>query len=54
MVSVVLDNLAAGLDRSAILASYPSLRTSDIDAALAHAAVLAREEMADIPLEPSA
>ena len=38
MVSVLLDNIAAGTDRSAILASYPSLKPEDIDAALACAA----------------
>jgi uncharacterized protein (DUF433 family) len=41
MVSVVLDNIAAGVDRSEILASYPSLKPPDIDAALAYAAELA-------------
>ncbi|MBV9303794.1 MAG: DUF433 domain-containing protein [Acidobacteriaceae bacterium] len=50
MVSVILDNLAAGVDRSEILASYPSLETSDIDAALAYGAELARESTADFPL----
>jgi len=34
MVSVVLDNLAAGVPREEILASYPSLQLEDIDAAL--------------------
>ncbi len=38
MVSVVLDNLAAGLDRTEILSSYPSLGSADIDAAIAYAA----------------
>lgn len=33
MVPVVLDNLAAGLDRTAILDSYPSLQPADLDAA---------------------
>lgn len=42
MVSVILDNIAAGLDRSESLASYPSPKTADIDAALAYAAELAR------------
>jgi uncharacterized protein (DUF433 family) len=54
MVSVVLDNIAAGVDRSEILASYPSLDPRDIDAALAYAAALARESTADLPLELSA
>jgi uncharacterized protein (DUF433 family) len=54
MASVVLDNIAAGVDRSEILASYPSLESADIDAALAYAAELARESTGDLPLELSA
>jgi uncharacterized protein (DUF433 family) len=42
-ISVILDNIAAGVDRQEILASYPSLKPEDIDAALANAAELARE-----------
>jgi uncharacterized protein (DUF433 family) len=42
-VSVVLDNLAAGVDRDEILKSYPSLKPEDIQAAVAYAAELARE-----------
>ena len=38
MVSVVLDNVAAGIPRSEILVSYPSLKPEDIEAALAYAA----------------
>jgi len=38
MVSVVLDNVAAGIPKSEILTSYPSLRQEDIEAALAYAA----------------
>jgi len=49
MISVVLDNVAAGLSRDEILASYPSLQPADIDAALAYAAELART--ARLPLE---
>jgi len=51
MVSVILDNIAAGVDRAAILASYPSLTGADIDAALSYAAELAREGAMDLPLE---
>jgi len=40
MVSVVLDNLAAGVERAEILRSYPSLVSEDIDAAIAYAAEL--------------
>jgi uncharacterized protein (DUF433 family) len=53
MVSIVLDNLAAGLDRAATLGSYPSLRPADLDAALAYGAELAREGAVDLPLEPT-
>jgi len=54
MVSVILDNIAAGIGRAEILASYPSLKPEDIDAALAYAAELAREGAMDLPLELSA
>lgn len=54
MVSVVLDNIAAGLDRTQILSSYPSLKPADLDAALAYGAELAREGTVDLPLELSA
>jgi uncharacterized protein (DUF433 family) len=50
-VSVVLDNLAAGVDRQGILASYPSLKPQDLDAALAYAADLAREGFMELPIE---
>jgi uncharacterized protein (DUF433 family) len=51
MISVILDNLAAGIPHEELLRSYPSLRESDIQAALAYAAELAREGTADLPLE---
>jgi uncharacterized protein (DUF433 family) len=51
MVSVILDNIAAGVDRAVILASYPSLKAEDVDAALAYAAELTREGAVDLPLE---
>ena len=54
MVSVILDNIAADMDRTEILASYPSLKPADIDAALAYGAELAREGAMDLPLELSA
>lgn len=50
MVSVVLDNLAAGVGRAEILASYPSLQQADLDAALAYAE-LARESVMRLPIE---
>jgi uncharacterized protein (DUF433 family) len=54
MVSVILDNIAAGVDRADLLASYPSLKPPDIDAALAYAAELAREGTVELPLELTA
>lgn len=43
MVSVVLDNLAAGVTVDEILHSYPSLTREAVQAAIAYAAELARE-----------
>ena len=54
MVSVVLDNVAAGTTKSEILASYPSLKSEDIEAALAYAAELVREGSIDLPAELTA
>ncbi len=54
LISVILDNIAAGVDRPQILASYFSLKPEDIDAALAYAAELVREGAMDLPLELSA
>lgn len=45
MVSVVLDNLAAGLTPDEIIRSYPSLDRAAIQAAIAYAAELARERV---------
>jgi len=52
MVSVILDNLAAGISRDEILTSYPSLASEDIDVSIAYAAELARERV--VPLAPGA
>ena len=49
MVSVVLDNLAAGEPVEAILRSYPTLKAEDIRAALWYAADLARDRVVSIP-----
>ena len=38
MVSVLLDNLAAGIELDELLRSYPSLTADDVRAALAYAA----------------
>jgi uncharacterized protein (DUF433 family) len=44
MVSVVLDNLAEGHSPEEIVDDYPPLTLADVQAALAYAAALAREE----------
>ncbi len=54
MVSVILDTIAGGAGRPEILASYPSLKPEDIDAALAYGAELAREGVVDLPVERTA
>lgn len=48
-VSVVLDNLAAGVSEPEILASYPRLSHEAIHACIAYAADLAREELLALP-----
>ena len=50
MVSVILDNLAAGISEKEILKSYPSLTKEDIQAAVAYAAELAKERY--VPVKP--
>jgi len=52
MVSVVMDNLAAGVSRDEILRSYPSLKNEDIDGCIAYAAELTRERV--VPLQSGA
>lgn len=49
MVSVILDNLAEGVNESEILRSYPSLKPEDIKAAIAYAAELSRERLVSVP-----
>ena len=49
MVSVILDNIAAGQSIEAILKSYPSLSYESILAALAYGAELARERVILLP-----
>ncbi len=49
MVSVILDNLAAGVTPEEILANYPSLAALDIQAAISYAADLARETQIYLP-----
>ena len=48
LVSVILDNLAAGLTDAELIKSYPSLMIEDIKAAIAYAAELSRERL--VPL----
>jgi uncharacterized protein (DUF433 family) len=48
-VSVVLDNLAAGLSIEELLESYPSLSRDAVQASLAYAAELARERVVSLP-----
>lgn len=48
-VSVVLDNLAAGLSLDEIVLSYPSLSPDDVRASVAYAAELARERILELP-----
>jgi uncharacterized protein (DUF433 family) len=45
MVSVILDNLAAGASAADLVRLYPTLKVEDINAAIAYAAELARERV---------
>ena len=47
-VSVILDNLAAGLKPDEIVRSYPTINEAEIHTAISYAAELARERV--IPL----
>jgi uncharacterized protein (DUF433 family) len=49
MVSVVLDNVAAGLTKEEILRSYPTLTREAIQASLMYAAELTRERLIAVP-----
>lgn len=48
-VSVILDNLAAGLSPEEITGSYPSVSSEAVHAALAYAADLAGERVVALP-----
>ncbi|NBB86741.1 MAG: DUF433 domain-containing protein [Bacteroidetes bacterium] len=50
MVSIILDNLAAGATPEALVDTYPSLDQQDVRAAIAYAADLSRERVVGIPL----
>ena len=54
MVSVVLDNLAAGLTMDEILPSYPPLSREAVHAAIAYAAALASERVFSLPSDDAA
>ena len=49
LVSVVLDNLAAGLSPDETQKSYPSLNKNAIQAAVAYAAELSHERVVALP-----
>ena len=49
MVSVILDNLAAGVPTEEILRDYPSVCEASIRAAIAYAAELSHERVLSIP-----
>ncbi len=49
MVSVILDNLAAGLSTDEIIQSYPSLDKESVQAAITYAADLTRERVVGLP-----
>ena len=49
MVSVILDNLAAGLTPDEIVRSYPPLTREAVQAAIMYAAELTRELVVPIP-----
>lgn len=49
MVSVILDNLAAGLTLTEIRSHYPTLTDEAIHAAIAYAAELAHERIVAVP-----
>ena len=48
MVTVILDNLAAGLNAEEIVDSYPTVSRGAVQAALLYAAELAKEQI--VPL----
>ncbi len=49
LVSVVLDNVAAGLSPEEIVRSYPSINTRSVRAAMCYAAELAKERVMACP-----
>ncbi len=49
MVSVVLDNLAAGMTAKELIKDYPPLTEQSIRAAIAYAAELSHERVLAVP-----
>ncbi len=49
MVSVILDNLAAGYEPEDVLKQYPALNREALLAAMAYAAELTREQVIALP-----
>ncbi len=49
MASVILDNLADGVSHQEIIRGYPPITAQDIQACIAFAADLARDEIIDLP-----
>ena len=50
MVSIVLDNLAAGLTPAEIVQSYPTLTVERVQGAIAYAAEITRERIVAMPV----
>ena len=50
-VSLIVDNLADGVEERELLTAYPQLQPEDIRAALAFAAEMTRERVIPIPIE---
>ncbi len=48
LVSVILDNLGAGVSMEELLSSYPSLTLEQVQATMAYAADLARDRVVDL------
>jgi uncharacterized protein (DUF433 family) len=50
-VSLIVDNLAAGVPEAELLEAYPQLKLEDIRAALSYAAEMTRERIIPIPVD---
>ncbi len=48
MVSVILDNLASGLNAEEIIKSYPSLKKEDIEATISYAADVVSDRVVEL------